>query len=396
MKIRIPGLFQLFIVATFATASFVVIEPAPFDLLVILLIMSALATNRLRLSKSLAPLSILVLAFTAARLLSVLSAADSADSMRFFLITSYLSLSALALSCLISKLGFEAVDTIFLGLSVGMYITLAFVLLAFLRILPIQDLVLIYGETRAKGFFKDPNVMAPAMIPVCIFYLMKYRMKRSTICLATSLSAACLVILSFSRGAVITLFLSVVIFSLFSIKVEGFKSIKRLILASALLATSGVVIYLGISASNYAYLLDATKRETNYDNDRFLVHRLLLGQISTHPFGKGPGETNSFVQSTYALQGSGAAHNTYLRVAFENGWLGLGIYLSIIFCSALVVYNSIRGSAIYCRYNAALGSSLIASVTSALTVDTLHWRHFWVLIGLIWGVDALRKADHAR
>lgn len=90
------------------------------------------------------------------------------------------------------------------------------------------------------------------------------------------------------------------------------------------------------------------------------------------------------------------SHNTYLRVLYEQGVVGLLLFvffLGFVFMSAL--RKAQRGSVLH----ALLVASLVAIVIQSFFVDSLHWRHFFVLLGLIssdlfYGTSHVRQIPH--
>lgn len=72
-----------------------------------------------------------------------------------------------------------------------------------------------------------------------------------------------------------------------------------------------------------------------------------------------------------------SAHNTYVRVLYEQGVLGITLYLAIIACVVITTYRQRQQQPLYVVLLIAV---LAGILVHGLFVDTLHWRHFWVLI----------------
>jgi hypothetical protein len=79
-------------------------------------------------------------------------------------------------------------------------------------------------------------------------------------------------------------------------------------------------------------------------------------------------------------------HNVYLSMFLNAGWLGGFLYLTI---SALTVIYGLRHAF---RRTASQPYFLVAYATLAaiifegLIIDTDHWRHYYLLMGLVWGL----------
>lgn len=124
-----------------------------------------------------------------------------------------------------------------------------------------------------------------------------------------------------------------------------------------------------------------------YDQDRFQVQGAILETISLSPFGIGPGKTEEAFDY--------AAHNLYLRVFVENGWLGgvaLGALLALSVWVALKSANRSLPGAERSLY-AVVAGALVGVLVNSVFIDSLHWRHFWLLLGLCWGGHAVRPED---
>jgi O-antigen ligase len=80
-----------------------------------------------------------------------------------------------------------------------------------------------------------------------------------------------------------------------------------------------------------------------------------------------------------------APHNVYLLILIETGWFGI-----LAFCGFLIltfrksirfVFQESDIQAVYIAIVAATGGLLVQS----LFVDSTHWRHMYLLFGLLWG-----------
>ena len=81
-----------------------------------------------------------------------------------------------------------------------------------------------------------------------------------------------------------------------------------------------------------------------------------------------------------------SVHSLYYRLLSENGFDGLAVF-------AIFLLLSVRRSVqltfrspnpqwrnLYC----VLTACLLGVLLNSSVVDTLHWRHVWLLLGLIW------------
>ena len=96
-----------------------------------------------------------------------------------------------------------------------------------------------------------------------------------------------------------------------------------------------------------------------------------------YPFGAGPGQFE-------AIAGI-SAHSTYARAIGEQGFLGLLVLLALLgFTLGAAVRNAARGRDTYGIGSAALLGAWCGLLANSAFIDTLHWRHLWLVAGLIW------------
>lgn len=88
--------------------------------------------------------------------------------------------------------------------------------------------------------------------------------------------------------------------------------------------------------------------------------------------GSGSGSYERFSPNQFS------AHNLYLRLLVENGIVGFTVFL--LFIGALL-YRFLKHARDV--YTHALFAAIVGALVHGMFIDTLHWRHFWLLLGLI-------------
>jgi O-antigen ligase len=80
-----------------------------------------------------------------------------------------------------------------------------------------------------------------------------------------------------------------------------------------------------------------------------------------------------------------SAHSTYVRALAEQGVLGVVAILGLIVVTLILAgRNAVLGRDTYGLGSAALLGAWCGLVANSAFVDTLHWRHFWLVAALIW------------
>jgi O-antigen ligase len=98
-------------------------------------------------------------------------------------------------------------------------------------------------------------------------------------------------------------------------------------------------------------------------------------------FGYGPGQYGPTVERV--MDSEYAAHSLYIRVMLENGIVG---FITLIgFFSVVILYIfkiCIHKVGREREIGIVILSILCGILINSIVVDTLHWRHFWLFVGL--------------
>ena len=389
---RMP--YQKMLPLVFATSFFVFVEPAPFDLLACLLMVFAFFPYLKSSNIPLKSFTVWSVIFTLLQILTLPPSIDVGQGIKYLAITVYLNVFGLLLAAYIGRFGTKVIDCIMWGMYAGAAITAVVLLTTKVGVTGgLADIVLANDYTRMRGFFKDPNVFGPALIPVFIYGWMSFQQKSSyrMIHMTMALVAAILIILTLSRGAWVTFLGAAVLYyglTLWSSNIRKFFS-------SMIMVTIGTVLMIplmwaALDAADVKEIFEDRLTLQSYDEERFYIHHMLAEASLDNAYGHGPGQSNVHIRTYYTnVKEADAAHNTYLRVAFEQGWLGILAYMIFVIATAWVGLKACLNKNAVTPYAIMSLSIFAASVVSGLTVDTLHWRHFWIEVAFIWGIYAL-------
>jgi O-antigen ligase len=145
-----------------------------------------------------------------------------------------------------------------------------------------------------------------------------------------------------------------------------------LVLFLGALAIAGAVVVTG----SLGFLKERARLQ-GYDTNRFAAQALGLKLGVSHPFGVGPGQ--------FELLSPLATHSLYVRALAEQGVLGLLVIAALIISTVVfAVRNVVHGSDTYGISAAALLAAWCGLVVNSFVVDTMHWRHLWLVAALIW------------
>jgi O-antigen ligase len=379
---------ELLIWIAMATSSFVLFEPAPVDLLmaiaIVLIPMLGCATfGRVSLINL-----IIWLSMTGVSIIAVIMATSLGTALSHQIVTLFLAIGAFVLAGFIAKDPEFRFELVFSGYLVGATIAAAAGIIGYFNLLPgSYDLFTNYG--RARGTFKDPNVLGAALAPAFVYlcWIMvreKAREARFAMLLAAPLAFALLI--GFSRGAWISVALSVLMMGWIALVTSRRKTDFSRLTMLAGGSIVGVVLLVGIAMQVPAVQSLMNQRasmDQGYDNGpdgRFAGQKKARRLILENPFGIG---THTFRNVHHHEE----AHSVYLSMFLNGGWYGGYVY--IISC-AIALVMGFRGAM---RRGALQGAFVVATASFAgvafegWIVDTDHWRHFFILLGCIWGLS---------
>jgi len=90
-------------------------------------------------------------------------------------------------------------------------------------------------------------------------------------------------------------------------------------------------------------------------------------------------------------------HNVYLQAFLVYGWAGAMAYLLLLVASLFVGFRASLMRTPWQPYLIAAFATFVGEVAEGFVIDTDHWRHFYLLLGMIWGLSAatMRQAHQA-
>ncbi len=374
---------------------FVRYQPAPTDAAFAVIMVVAGATGRFRLARVPLVVRWLVGLLLIVNVLSFIDVVEFREAFQFFFITAYLLVfSVWFAGYLDSSARARTVTIIWLGVGV---VSAVLAISALYLPIPFRSLILseVDGGERAAGFFKDPNVFGPFLVPIAVILLeqqispriprlLKLRALTFWLLLATLTLG---VLFSYSRAAWgnYAIAVGVMLVSL-SIRRRGAqRAMKALI---ALLAT-GAVAAVALSATGSISFLEHRAQLQHYDTQRFAAQDFGWNLGWTHPIGIGPGQ----FRFHYPVE----SHSTFIRTFSEQGFPGLLLWMAILLVTLVIALNNVReGRDTYGIGSAALLGAWCGLIFNSAVVDTLHWRHLWLVAALIWASRARAPAPAPR
>jgi O-antigen ligase len=353
----------------------VLIEPAPADGALCVVMAVALVTGRFRLAAAPRAAVAILAVLAALNVMSSVQVADAGRAAGFFAITLYLAAFGLWLPGYVSSVG--RARLILLAYLVAAVSSALLGMLALAGVIP--GAAVLTEDGRAKALFQDPNVFGPFLIPAALIVaeeLVRPRLLRiSRLTKALVLAILVLgVVFSYSRGAWLNLVLALAVMGV----VFAARGGVRQALALLAIGLVGAAVVAGVVvATGSADFLEERARPQTYDTTRFAGQRAGLQPAWEYPFGAGPGQFE-------AIAGI-SAHSTYARAIGEQGFLGVLVLGALLgFTLGAAIGNAAQRRDTYGIGSAALVAAWCGLLVNSAFIDTLHWRHLWLVAGLVW------------
>lgn len=356
----------------------VAVEPAPPDAVFAIVIAVALVTGRFDLAR--APLSMVAISavFLVLNIASGFEAVDAARAGVYFSITLYLVVFGLWFtSYLTSEDRARGVVRFYLA---GALFAAALTSLALYVGFPGAAQFTTVDGLRGEGLFKDPNVYGPFLVPIALILIeetLRPRLLRTRTAVKALMLAVLMVglFLSYSRGAWVNFTVAVlVMLFVLAIRRGGGRRAATLIV---MLAVGGVAISGVVYLTGSLDFLQERASVQSYDNERFAAQREGIRFGEEHLFGVGPGQ--------FEILAPTPSHNLYIRALSEQGFLGLFAIITFVLGTlVLAARNAVLGRDTYGVGSAALLGIWVGLAFESFVIDTLHWRHLWLVAALIW------------
>ena len=366
--------------------AFVIREPAPYEL-VLVVAMAAFILFGMRLSRLSITLATLFVIFNIGGLLSMFTMADFKEIPLYLAVSLFLGLSSVFWCAAIEE-DMGRLRTIMRGYVVGASITSLLGIAGYFNAFPGSSLFTLYD--RAMGAFQDPNVFGPFLVLPALYlvYGLLYRSFSLAPLRAALLGIIVLgLFLSFSRAAWGLIVFSGLLFYVLVLATETSEKMKlKLIVAGALgLATIVFMLVVALQFDAVSDMFEQRARVVQeYDGaelGRFARHAIGFQWALENPLGIGPLE--------FGLTLGEDTHNIWVKSLMAYGWIGFASYLTLTIATIFGGAKLIGRKRAWQPYFLCVYATYIGHLLVGWVIDIDHWRHVYLIIGIIWGCMAL-------
>jgi O-antigen ligase len=372
---------------TFASSAVVFSEPAPVDILMLAIIGVLPILGLVRITPPLLAFFTVWLVAAACALVGTINAANLKTSLVHATVTLFLSLGAFVIAGFVMRRPLQHTNLILQAYAFSALIAALAGMVGYFNLFPgAFEIFTLYG--RASGTFKDPNVYGPFLVPPIVYFLHRMLTRGAATLPWTGLCALVLtfgVLISFSRGAWFVLASSIAIFGYLAF-VTAASHLQRLKIVGAACMAATMALVVVVAALQIDSVADQLSNRANLDQSydqgpegRFGGHEKAKRLIVLNPLGIGPQQFSP----QFHLE---EPHNVYLAMFLNAGWLGGLIFAIMVFLTCLYgLRHAFKRTAAQPLFIVAY-ACFVAHALEGFIIDLDHWRHFHVLMAIVWGL----------
>lgn len=365
----------------------VIIEPSPYEL-VIVGALAFFALTGLRMRAAFLPLLILLFLVNMGYTICAAYLMDQTRIVNWILTSWYLTITALFFAMVFAEDTLGRIKFLQYGLMLAALIASLAAIAGYFHLIPGHpEAFTLYN--RAAGTFKDPNVLGAFLILPGLFALQSVvsdsfvKAARNAV-LFGLISVA--VLLSFSRAAwgQLVFASAMLLFLTYVTSPSPSQRARLIILAVIGVAVAAFAVAVLLSFDSIGNLFkERASFEQSYDSGRFgRFGRYVLGaQMALDlPLGIGPLQfTKFFPEDT---------HNSYLNAFMSGGWISGICFPALMFTTVILGFRHVFIRVPWQRWYLAVFTAFLGTVGESFIIDIDHWRHFWMMLGIMWGMFA--------
>jgi hypothetical protein len=342
----------------------------------------------LRLRLAFVPLLLLLVLLNVGYSIGAIPLFDVPDVFSWIATSWYKAVTVLFFAMVLSEDTAARLDMLRRGLIVGAMIASLAAIAGYFNLIPGgHDLLTLYE--RGRGTFKDPNVLGAFLILPSLFALQGVVTARFGKALRSALAFAVMalaILLAFSRAAWGGLILTSAFMLAMMVLTSRSRGERSRIVVITVVAVILAVVLLAVLLS-FDQVAEMFRQRASFDQSydegrfgRFGRHILGAQMALDLPFGIGPLQFHHYFPED--------THNSYLNAFMSGGWISGISYPALVFFTVILGFRHIFVRVPWQRAYLAIFAAFLGTVGESFIIDTDHWRHFWMMLGAMWGLFA--------
>lgn len=378
-----------------ASSGIVLVEPAPYELFIAVAMVLFFATG-LALRTAHLPIAILLVLYNIGFVVGVVPVLALEGTAMWTAVSCFMAVTTLLFALALADDTERRLAALLRGYVAGAVVVSLIGILAYFRLLPSSDAFLIYGG-RVKSTFKDPNVFGPYLVlpGLILMQRMMFGRLRDFLLGGTLLMVIVgALFLSFSRGAWGHFAFSVVVLLALSYVTSRSVTERFRIVVFSLIG-AGAAVLMVVALLSLPQVADLFNQRASlvqpYDTGetgRFGRHILGALLMLDHPIGIGPLQFSKYFPED--------PHNSFLDSFVAGGWLSGFTFITMVLVTLVAGLRTVFvPSPIRAAY-LALYATFVAEVAESYIIDVQHWRHYFMIMGALWGVMVATRSGAVR
>ena len=372
---------------------FVIYQPAPYELLLVPVAVVWIVFG-LKLNRAFMPLVFLLLLYLIGGILALTQLPSISKGVLYMVTSAFLILSAFFFAAVVAEAPMRRLTIITHAYIAAAVVTALAGVGGYFHVIPGGGLFLRYG--RVMGVFQDPNVFAPFLVlPIALLFrdVLTARLANNLFKAALLLFLLFAEFLAFSRAAWGMTALVLVLVGVFAFVNEAHQIRRFRIVAFFVAGLVAIVLLLTVALSipavSHLFEQRAQLLES-YDAGhlgRFARQAIGFFLVQQHPLGIGPEQFGKLLGED--------EHNMWLKGFTTYGWIGGFSYIVLVIWTLAASFPLLFKErpwtpVLQCAFAVFVGHVMIHNV-----IDNDHWRHLFLIYGLLWGMIAAER-NHVR
>jgi O-antigen ligase/polysaccharide polymerase Wzy-like membrane protein len=367
--------------------AFAFVEPSPYEV-ASLLAMIVFAITGLTLRPAIMPLVMLLILYNVGFSIAVVPVIGEPKTLLWVFVSWYMSITAMFFAAMLCANTEQRLNLLVKGYTVAALVACLAGIVGYFQVVPrLSELFLLFG--RARGTFNDPNVLGAFVVFPALVGLQRVLAGRLPDVIRGGTMLTVLVVglfLSFSRAAwgQFALAAAVMLFLMFVTSRSAKERLRIVIIAAVGFAVLALFITALLSIGQVAELFkERATLDQSYDTGqtgRFGRHLLGFMLALDTPFGIGPLQfVRIFPEDP---------HNSYLNAFMSGGWLSGFCYLTLVLLTLVKGFRFVFARTPWRSIYIAVYAAFVGVAGESLLIDSDHWRHYFLLLGVLWGLMA--------